>query len=94
MNNYKQPQTRIKRVKDGDGERFYAQHKQLIIPNVWWEWQDTRQSLFDNHYADSLDEAKERIDNFLRKDKHEWASRIEQAARKKVKKEVEIIDYP
>lgn len=94
MKAYKQPETRIKRVKDHKGERFYAQHKQVIIPHIWWEWQDTRQ-ICDEYYADSLQDAKECIDSFLRKSKHHWASSIETTERKKrIKKEVEIIDYP
>lgn len=94
MAEYKQPETRIKRVKDCNGERFYAQYKQVIIPRLWWEWQSTRPLLEDDDYSLSLEDAKLRIDKFLAKSKWQWASTIERAALKKIKPEVEYIKYP
>lgn len=94
MKQYEQPQTRIKRVKDHNGERFYAQYKQVIIPHIWWEWQNTRESLDDEDYAVCLMHAKHRINVFLRKSLYQWACEVETDERKKVKKEVEYIQYP
>jgi len=94
MGEYKQPETRIKHVIDHEGERFYAQYKQVIIPNIWWEWQNTRPCLLDQHYVRTLKEAKERIDNFLLKSKHQWACDIEGVIRKKIKPVVKYIKYP
>lgn len=94
MTEYKQPETRIKRVKEHNGERFYAQYKQVIIPHLWWEWQNTRPLLEDDDYSLSLEDAKDRIDQFLRKSKRQWTSDIEQAERRKIKPEVEYIKYP
>lgn len=95
MKEYKQPETRIKRVLDEKGERFYAQYKQVIIPHILWEWQNTRESLEDEHFVCTLDAARARVDRFLEKSKHQWACDIERAERKKrIKKEVEYIKYP
>lgn len=92
MSTYKQPETRIKRVKDDKGQRYYAEYKQIIIPHIWWEWQYTR--LCDKEFTLSLREAKERIDQFLLKSKYRWACDIEKVERKKVKREIEYIKYP
>lgn len=94
MAEYKQPETRIKHVIDHEGERFYAQYKQVIIPNIWWEWQNTRPALMSEDYVDTLYDAKVRIDKFLRKSKHQWACDIERTTRKKIKPKVEYIKYP
>lgn len=94
MGAYKQPETRIKYVTDHEGEKFYAQYKQVIIPHIWWEWQNTRPYLLDQHYVRTLEEAKERIDNFLLKSKHQRACDIEGADRKKIKPIVKYIKYP
>ena len=94
MKEYKQPATRIKRIKDGKGERFYAQYKQEIIPHIWWEWQNTRPSLEDFHYTTTLDEAKWRIGSFLERSRANWDEYIRVTHWPKVKKEVEYIEYP
>lgn len=93
MKEYKQPATRIKRIKDGKGERFYAQYKQEIIPHIWWEWQNTRPSLEDFHYTTTLEETKERIGSFLEGSRANWEY-MRVTYRPKVKKEVEYIKYP
>jgi len=93
MREYRQPETRIKRVKDEKGQRYYAEYKQVIIPYIWWEWQYTRPSLCDKEFTWSLREAKERIDQFLLKSKHQWACDIEKAEQKR-NKEIEYIKYP
>ena len=69
MSEYRQPETRIKRVKDGQGQRYYAEYKQVIIPYIWWEWQYTRPSLCDKEFTWSLREAKERIEKLKLEDK-------------------------
>lgn len=94
MGVYKQPETRIKLVRDENGQRYYAEFKQIIIPYIWWEWQYTRPSLCDDEYTWSIRDAKERIDKFLLKSKHQWACDLEKAAGKKTKREVEYIKYP
>lgn len=94
MAEYKQPETRIKHVIDHEGERFYAQYKQVIIPNIWWEWQNTRPSLESEEYEPWLSMAKSRIDQFLVKSKRQWERDIEQKASKKIKPKVEYIKYP
>lgn len=91
---YKQWATRIKRVKDGKGERFYAQYKQEIIPYIWWEWQNIRPSLGDDFHTTTLDEAKRRIDSFLERSRANWEGYLRMKYRPKVKKEVEYIKYP
>jgi hypothetical protein len=78
-------------VQDHNGERFYAEYKEVVIPIILGQWHFTRPYLLAKEYATSLEEAEKRIDDFLAKDKHRWASNIELKARKKVE---EIIEYP
>lgn len=94
MKKYKQPKTRIKRVKDGNGERFYAQYKQVIVPYLWWEWQTWRESFEDDFHFPSLEDAKEALDKFLRRSKTQWILYHLQKVKPKIKKEVEYIKYP
>ena len=94
MKEYEQPETRIKRVKDVDGERFYAQYKQIIIPYIWWEWQNTRPCIESKEYTNSLEVAKERVDGFLFKSKKQWYEYQDYKERKKMKPEIEYIKYP
>lgn len=94
MAEYKQPKTRIKVVKDGNGVRYYPQYLLVLIPFILWEWHPVKGRLGGKNHLPSLDEAKWRIDGFLTRHKRCWLSDIERKARKKVKKKVSVIDYP
>lgn len=95
MKQYKQPETRIKRVKDYSGEKFYAQYKIAIIPYIWWEWHNTRPNIEDLDFAFSLEEAKFRVDLCLDRFKNCWESELQvEESLRAIKKEVEYIDYP
>ena len=98
MKEYKQPETRIKRVKDEKGERFYPQYHLVLIPLLWQGWENILIELHNEEYVYTLDEAKARVDTFLTNWKYRWACDIEKAARKKilaqVRKEVEYFKYP
>ena len=94
MEGYKQPRTRIKRVRDSKGERFYPQYKQVIIPFLWEEWQPTYTSIEEKEYTIYLETAKQRIDNWLMQDYDYYVSELNKSSKPKVKKEVEYIDYP
>lgn len=95
MTRYKKPQTRIKRVKDHNGIRYYAQYRQVIIPHLWREWYNIRSNFDDKDFTLTLDSAKSLITWFLDRDKHRWASAIERKERKRrIKKKVEFIEYP
>ena len=94
MTEYKQPKTRIKVVEDGNGVRYYPQYLIVLIPFIWWGWESIYGELENPEYLPTLDEAKERIDVFLIRQKHYWFSDIERKARMKVKKKVSVIDYP
>lgn len=93
MSEYKQPKTRIKVVEDGCGVRYYPQHLIVMIPFLWWEWHPIYEELGNPEHLPTLDEAKGRIDRFLLRRKHYWASDIERKVRMKGKK-VRVIDYP
>lgn len=93
MSEYRQPETRIKRVKDGQGQRYYAQYKMVLIPYILWEWYDTA-PFVSCGYTNSLVEAKDWVDKFLVKDKQRWDFYRQKSARSKIKKEVEYIKYP
>src|SRR5690606_35077660 len=87
---YKKPKTRIKAVTDKDGvTRYYAEYHL----GFFWGWQFTRPSITSSEYVLTLEDAKSRIDDFLRRDFHRWVSEVEKASRK-TKPVVKIIKYP
>lgn len=94
MAKYKQPKTRIRKVEDGFGVKYYPQYLVVLVPFVLWGWEPICEELENPEYLPTLDEAKGRIDRFLTRHKSYWLSDIEWKARKKVKKKVRIIDYP
>lgn len=94
MAEYKQPKTRVKVVEDGFGKKFYPQYHVVFIPLLLQGWEPILGGIGNEEYVPSLGCAQERIEEFLRADKHYWASELEKKARKKVKKKVSIIKYP
>lgn len=94
MKEYVQPETRIKRVKDKDGERFYSQYKVVLIPYLIWWWENIEVWIGKGEYLLDLDDAKLRIDTYLLRHKANWRGTQLEAQKKKVKKEVEYIKYP
>lgn len=94
MAEYKQPKTRIKVVEDGFGKKFYPQHYVVFIPLLLQGWEPIFGDIGNKGYVHSLGCAQERIDEFLRMDRHYWAPELEKKARKKLKKKVSIIKYP
>lgn len=94
MKQYKQPKTRIKRVKDENGERFYAQYKLVLIPFVLQGWENIIRRIGNPDAVPTLEEAKQRVDDFLESDYKYWQNDQERIKRKKIKKEVEYIKYP
>ena len=94
MKEYKQPKTRIKRVKDGNGEMFYAQYKLVLIPFVLQGWENIIRQIGNPDAVPTLEEAKQRIDDFLKSNYRYWQQDQERLKRKKIKKEVEYIKYP
>lgn len=89
MAEYKHPKTRIKVVEDGNGVRYYPQYLIFILRG----WEPIYEELGNPEHLPTLDEAKGRVDRFLLRRKHYWASDIERKARIKDKK-VSVIDYP
>lgn len=94
MKQYKQPKTRIKVVEDGWGTRYYPQYHMVLIPFLLQGWECIIGELGNPDFVGSLGEAKGRIDRFLLRDKHIWASNLEEKSKKTVKKKVQHIDYP
>lgn len=94
MKKYKQPETRIKVVEDGYGKRFYPQYHVVFIPFLLQGWEPILGGIGNEEYVRSLGCAQERVEEFLRSDKHRWDYELEKKARKKVKKKVSIIKYP
>lgn len=72
MKEHKQPKTRIRRVKDGNGERFYAQYKLVLIPFVLQGWENIIRCIGNPDAVATLEEAKQRIDDFLESDYKYW----------------------
>lgn len=94
MKEYKQPKTRIKRVKDSKGERFYPQYLQVIIPLLWEEWCEVYTSIDQKDYTIHLETAKQRIDEWLIREYSNYCSELVRNSKSKIKKEVEYIKYP
>ena len=94
MKQYKQPKTRIKRMKDENGERFYAQYKLVLIPFVLQGWENIIRRIGNPCAVPTLEEAKQRVDDFLESDYKYWQNDQERIKRKKIKKEIEYIKYP
>lgn len=95
---YEQPETRIE-VQTNPGvwphERYYAQYKQVVIPWVWEEWYTISGGIKDSFgYTCSLEEAKERVDHFLRSHKDDYDKSQMAKLNKKVKVRYEFIPYP
>lgn len=88
MSQYKKPKTRIKAVTGKGGvTRYYAEY----YLGFFWGWQFTRPGITSSDYALALEDAQSRIDDFLRRDLHRWASEMERKGRKTV---VKYITYP
>lgn len=91
---YKQPDTRIKHVSDGFGDRYYAQYKIVIIPFLLQGWDSIRQHIDQKDYSLSLYDAQLRIDKFLERDRKLWEKGFNNLRKKKIKKKTTIIKYP
>jgi len=94
MTKYKAPETRIVvETKEGRWDRYYPQYKTIGIPYIYSEWRNIGMvGGFD--YTCTLEDAQERVDGFLTRDRdiHEEIER--KKATKKVKVKYEYLKYP
>lgn len=94
MTEYKQPKTRIRKVEDGYGVKYYPEYLEVLIPIILQEWMPIRARVDDPEYTPTFYEAACRIDTFLVQEKQRWDEHVEREKKKKVKKKTTIIKYP
>lgn len=94
MKEYKAPQTRIKIVEQGGEVKYYPQYKIVIIPKVWEEWQPIYNNIEACGFATSLNQAKDRIYIFLKRQETYHYEKLEKDKVKRAKINVSYLDYP
>jgi len=94
MTKYKQPKTRIRKVEDGFGVKYYPEYLEVLIPIILQEWVPIRVQVDDSEYTPTFYEAACRIDKFLVREKQLWDEYVERERKKKEKKRTTIIKYP
>lgn len=92
MKEYKAPQTRIKVVEQGGVTHYYSEYKQVIIPYLWWEWNNIHIGIVE--FSIKIEDAKSNIDTFLSNCERYYYERLEEEKVKRAKISVSYLDYP
>ena len=94
MAEYKQPKTRIRKVEDGFGVKYFPEYRVVLIPRILWSWEPILGKIDNPEYTETCYEAEWRVDGFLFQRRHSWHMGREYGQKKKVKRKTTIIEYP